>query len=112
VATSPFTLTPEGVDWQGKVGKRATVTVGPTDPSLILQTAEYPRGTQLTITAGRVQFPVIEGLNVLAVTIQTVVPSMSWQVQEVGSPSGVQILDIVHSSDPVPYYTSIYITGV
>ena len=112
MATSPFVLTPNGVDWEGTIGKQVTITLGPSDSSLVLQTAEYPRGTHLTIGSGKVQFSIIKGLNVLAITIQTVVPPLNWQVQELGSPSGIQILDTVQSNDPVPYYTSIYITGV
>jgi hypothetical protein len=37
---------------------------------------------------------------------------MDWQISELGTPSGEQTIDAVKSYDPVPYYTSIYITGV
>jgi|HubBroStandDraft_1064217.scaffolds.fasta_scaffold878018_1 hypothetical protein len=112
MATSPFVLTPVGVDWEGSTGKQVTVSVAPSDSSIVLQTAEYPRGTPLTISGGKAQFKVISGgPNVLAVTIRTVVPSVSWQLVEVGSPAGLQVLDTVDSTDPVPYYTSVYIKG-
>lgn len=109
---SPFVLTPSGVDWEGPAGNAVTLALRPSDPSLILQTAEYPRGKPLTVTSGKVTFPILKGQQVLAITIQTVVPPMDWQISELGNPSGEQTVDSVKNYDPVPYYTSIYITGV
>lgn len=109
-----FVLSPDGVNWKGPTGSNVTVEAdsGNGDGSAKLEHLEYPIGTSIPIGNGKATFKLIAGQNKLLAFIEKVAPAVTWDLNEVGLPAGLQTLDEIDDDQDDPFSTTIRITGV